>query len=125
MANRAKVITAYHGSPINGLKSLEIGSGGQWQRVAGVYFTKSLDVARRYIRRNGVAVGTVYEGRIRFANPADRGVLDRLGYRLNGNQMQQELIRLGYDGVVDDYMDEIAVFFPDRQIERLKPMKER
>ncbi len=49
---------------------------------------------------------------LRILKPAGRKELDELGYGLNGNQMREELIRRGFDGVDDPLMDEIVVFDP-------------
>jgi len=102
---------AYHGSPKGDLKRLMPGSGGEYQRVAGIYVTKSYDEALKYTKMKGQAQPeNVYRVEVTLRNPANRDVLDELGYRLNGIEMQKELKRMGHDGVVDDYMDEVIAF---------------
>lgn len=107
-----KPLVLYHGTAGTGIDRLEAGPG-KYQRVAGIYLSKSRAEAEKYTKIDGVKhpenVLTVHAY---LRNPATRDVLDELGNRLDGDQMQAELIHLGYDGVIDELMDEVVVFDP-------------
>ena len=77
-------------------------------------------IAQKYIKRMGQVVGVVWQAELHFNDQAKRDVLGKLRHKRNGLEMQSELIRMGYDGLVDDYMDEIVVFFPKTQIKGLR-----
>lgn len=113
-ALRNIVIRGYHGTPsqepIDKFKT----DGHSAQRVAGGYFSKNPKNASSYTKVNGEQRGAVYPVLLDIKKPADRAVLDELGYKLDGEQMRKELIRRGYDGVVDDFMDEVVVFSPSQ-----------
>ena len=112
--------TMFHGSPISGLKELKEGTGGEFQRVAGIYLTKSKDEALKYTKVAGKKnAQNIYEVEVNFKNPARRDVLDEIGYMKNGKiisgtEMRDELIKRGYDSVIDDSMNEIIAFKPEQ-----------
>lgn len=109
----AEPLVLYHGSPLGGLTALMEGSGGKYMRVSGIYLTKNRAEAEKYTKVDGAKhPENVYTVLADIRNPATREILDELGYRLDGDQMREELIRMGYDGVVDDLMDEVVAFDP-------------
>ena len=111
----------FHGSPKQDLTVLKEGPGGEHQRIAGIYLTKTDTAALKYTKIKGKTdTSRVSSVKVNLKNPASRAVLDEIGYKLNGQEMRKELIRRGYDGVIDDFMDEVVVFSSD-QIEIVKP----
>jgi len=108
--NESIVIKAYHGSRENKIKDFNV-RDSEALRVSGIYFSKNKEEAKKYTKIKGIQdENRITTVEITFKNPADREVLDKLGYRLNGMEMKNKLISMGYDGVIDDFMDEIVVF---------------
>ncbi len=105
----------YHGTAIPDLDKLRVGSGAEHMRVAGVYLSKSRDEAEKYTKVAGVRhPENILTVEAKLSNPATRDTLDGMDRRLDGWQAQAELIRRGYDSVIDDLMDEVIVFDPAR-----------
>jgi len=105
----------FHGSPISGITSLREGQGVQYQRVAGIYFSKSREEAEKYTKINGIKhPENVIEAYVSLKNPANRKTLDQVGYKLDGLQVREKLKELGHDGVIDDLMAEVIVFDPSQ-----------
>lgn len=116
------MITAYHGSPIKDItiSELKMGLGAEFQRIAGIYFTKNPKIAEDYTKIKGIThPDRILKVKIVFKNPATRKTLDEIGYRIHGFEMREKLIQLGYDGVIDDFMDEVVVFYPEEQIKEI------
>ena len=119
--NKQTKIIAYHGTSvekptIEGLKKINV-VGDKYRRVAGIYFTTNLDYAEDYTKIGGIKnPEKIQKVELILRNPATRDVFDKLGYMLDGVEMREQLIKMGYDGVIDDYMDEIVVFYPSWQI---------
>lgn len=108
-------LRVFHGSPVRDIKVLKEGPGGEWQRVAGIYFSTTRSEAEKYTKVDGIPhPDNVIEAIVTFRNPADRSVLDELGYGLNGLEMRDKLREKGYDGVIDDLMNEVVAFSPDQ-----------
>lgn len=107
-----KPLVIYHGSPKPGFSTFE--GGSEYQRVKGIYFTASAKVASKYTKVSGEHRGAVYPVYLSLQNPADRSVLLEIGYGPSGAEMREELIKRGYDGVMDDLMDEIVAFYPEQ-----------
>jgi len=101
----------YHGTTAD-IKDFKDGHAAQ--RVQGVYLTKDTKVSDKYTKAEGVKVGAVYPTYVSMSNPATREILDEIGYGLDGSAMKEELISRGYDGVVDDLMNEVIVFNPNQ-----------
>jgi hypothetical protein len=77
------------GSPVPNISSLKEGSGGQYQRVAGIYFSKTRTEAEKYTKVQGIKhPENIIEAQVQIDNPAHREILDQLGYELNGLGMQ-------------------------------------
>ena len=117
-----KPIKAYHGTYAEHIDEFDTMSNVH-QRVQGAYFTKTEKHAGKYA---GLTSPTAKEGGrviavdLDLKNPATREVLDEIGYGLRGDEMREELVRRGYDGVVDDLQDEIVAFYPE-QITQIPP----
>ena len=108
-----KQFVAYHGTRHPGLTELREGPGAQNQRVAGIYVTKNRTYAEKYTKIAGVKHPEhVLTLRVTLNNPASSKDLDEMGYGLTGYQARDYLISRGFDGVIDDSMDEVIVFDP-------------
>jgi hypothetical protein len=111
-----KPIKAYHGTYAKDIDEFET-MGNVHQRVQGAYFTKTEKHAAKYAGLTSPTAkkgGKVVAVEIDLKNPATREVLDEIGYGLRGDEMRDELIKRGYDGVVDDLQDEIIAFYPEQ-----------
>jgi len=108
-------VTAYHGTRAEPFDKFET-QGNANQRVQGAYFTKTEKSAEKWAGLTSPTAkqGRVIQSEIDLKNPAGREVLDEIGYGLRGDEMREELIRRGYDGVIDDSMDEIIAFYPEQ-----------
>ena len=106
---KGKPLMVYHGTnkSFDEFKT----KGHEYQRVSGAYFTKNKSEASKNLYAGGEG-GRVLPVYLKIKNPATRNVLDEIGYKLSGEEVRQELIRRGYDGLIDEYMDEIVVFDP-------------
>lgn len=104
----------WHGSPIDGITKFDT-SGSEFGRVQGSYFTKDKTFWPKKFEN-----AKSYSAFLKINNVADRSVLDKMGYS-TGKDAQKWLIDRGYDGVVDDSMNEIVVFDPS-QIKSADPI---
>lgn len=116
---------AYHGSRVPTIEAFDT-AGHHAQKVAGAYFSKNPKEASRYAKGEG---GTVYPVDINFKNPATRADLDALPTRVNGEFPDGILRRAmlqerGFDGLIDDFQDEVVVFDP-KQIQFLLQQQKR
>lgn len=117
--NKTKMI-AYHG--LSKMKADRLGYGseisvfdtsGHWsQRVAGAYFSPFINEAKKYAKREG---DKIYKVELTFNKLADRKILDEISpVKYNGETAREFLIDNGYDGVYDEPMKEIVVFYPEQ-----------
>ena len=117
--NKTKMI-AYHG--LSKMKAERLGYGsdisifdtnGHWsQRVSGAYFTPFINEAKKYAKREG---DKIYKVELSFNKLADRKILDEISpVKYNGDTAREFLIGNGYDGVYDEPMKEIVVFYPEQ-----------
>lgn len=126
ITNKTKMI-AYHG--LSKMKAERLGygyditifdtNGFYAQRIAGAYFTPFIEEAKKYAKREG---DKIYKVELTFENLANREIIDQLvpiKVGNNGDDSRKTLIENGYDGVYDEPMKEIVVFYP-KQIKILE-----
>jgi hypothetical protein len=106
---------AYHGTKHSGITELKEGRGAEDQRVAGVYVTRNREYAEKYTKIEGIKhPELVLTLKVILKNPAFRPDLDKIEYGISGYEVRNRLIAQGFDGVIDDTMDEIIVFDPSQ-----------
>jgi hypothetical protein len=117
--NKTKMV-AYHG--LSKMKAERLGydsditifdtNGFYAQRIAGAYFTPFIEEAKKYAKREG---DKIYKVELSFNKLADRKILDEISpVKYNGDTAREFLIGNGYDGVYDEPMKEIVVFYPEQ-----------
>jgi hypothetical protein len=117
-AKRAGYTTpASHGSAADKEFTVFDTSTSPYGRVQGSYFTKNITGTWKGWLKNRRLM-RVY---LKFNNPATTSVLNEMGYSIIGEDARQWLESRGYDGVVDDSMDEVVAFRPE-QIKSADPV---
>ena len=105
--NGYNVGPVYHGSPVANIKIFQT-TGNIYARTEGAYFTKTPNTGQW--KKWFTMDKKTYSVFLKLKNPANRDILNKLGYKMNGEDTKKWLQNNGYDGVIDDFMEEIVVF---------------
>jgi hypothetical protein len=106
-----KPLVVYHGTG-NDFSTFMPSDGGEYG--AGIYLTPDARGASDYAKYRGRIAPNVMPVYVRITNPAGPGEAANIGSWKGEESIRPELIRRGYDGIVDKFSGQIVAFHPEQ-----------
>ena len=107
-----KPLVVYHGTGATDISDFKVSKRGTYG--GGIYLTPDIRGANDYAIYRGAPSSTVYPVYAAIKNPASGAEASQVASWKGEENAREELIRRGYDGVVDMRSGEIVAFYPSQ-----------
>ncbi len=105
-------LVVYHGTGATDISEFKVSTSGTYG--GGIYLTPEIRGANDYAIYRGAPSSTVYPVYAAIKNPASGSEAAQVASWKGEENAREELIRRGYDGVVDMRSGEIVAFYPSQ-----------
>jgi len=105
-------LVVYHGTGATDISEFKVSTSGTYG--GGIYLTPEIRGANDYAIYRGAPSSTVYPVYAAIKNPASGSEAAQVASWKGEENAREELIRRGYDGVVDMRSGEIVAFYPEQ-----------
>jgi hypothetical protein len=107
-----KPMVVYHGTGSTDISEFKVSKGGTYG--GGIYLTPDVRGANDYAIYRGAPSSTVYPVYASIKNPASGSEAAQVASWMGEENARDELIKRGYDGVVDMRSGEVVAFYPEQ-----------
>ena len=105
-------LVVYHGTGATDISEFKVSTSGTYG--GGIYLTPEIRGANDYAIYRGAPSSTVYPVYAAIKNPASGSEAAQVASWKGEENAREELIKRGYDGVVDMRSGEIVAFYPEQ-----------